>query len=79
MITTELSQDAAKLLNELRAHAESDDGDGFWTVYLDNCNHGFSGKKLSGLFGALAKAGLYKELDGYAFGRVKMEGQPHES
>ena len=61
------------VLAALREHAESDDGDGWWTVYLDNAKpsemppHSFAG-----YLSALEAGGLYRPVDGYAFGQVKL-------
>lgn len=62
-----------QVLQALRDHAESDDGNGFWTVYLDNAKpSGMSPHQFAGYLSALEKAGLYRPVDGYAFGQVRL-------
>jgi hypothetical protein len=64
-----------EVLKMLREHAESDDGDGWWTVYLDNARpSGMAPRSFAGHLSALESVGLYRPIDSYAFGQIKMEG-----
>lgn len=64
---------ALKVLASLRKHQESCD-DGIWAlVYLDNARpDGVSIGAFRGALSYLSKFGLYKVVDGYAWGVVKM-------
>lgn len=76
-----MSPDAQKLLSALRKNAEgsdiipSDDDVAWQDVYLDNATFGLGieRRSLPGMFAALSKAGLYREVDNYAWGMVRME------
>jgi hypothetical protein len=59
------------VLEALRANTEGNT-DGWLMVYLDNAKPaGMSYHAFAGHLGALEKAGLYRPVDGYAFGEVK--------
>lgn len=61
-----------QVLEALRKASESDAGDGWRDVYLDNARPaGMSDKSFRSHLAALAKAGLYRPIDGYAFGSVR--------
>jgi hypothetical protein len=63
----------AAVLAALRSKAEGEAVDGFKLVYLDNAKpEGMSPTAFAGHLGALQKAGLYKVIDEYAWGNVKM-------
>jgi hypothetical protein len=72
------------VLHALRSKAEYAEGD-WGTVYLDNARpSGMSDKSFRSYLAALSKEGLYKVVDGYAWGSVRMEpdvqnleGSPH--
>lgn len=71
--------DERSALQWLREEAESNDGDGWWTVYLDNAKpKGWEGRKWAAILGSLKKKGLYREIDDPdfrgTFGQIKMEG-----
>jgi hypothetical protein len=69
-----LSEKAARLLAALRRHVESEDGE-WGMVYLDNAHHGSLGMtphQFAWHLSALSKAGLYKPVDGYAWGTVRL-------
>lgn len=71
-----MTADETTALANLRKEAESDNGDGWWDCYIDNARpDGWSGKKWAAVLGSLKKKGLYREVDGYAWGSVKMEGE----
>lgn len=60
-------------LESLRKASESDAGDGWRDVYLDNARpEGMNDKTFRSHLSALSKAGMYRPIDGYAFGAVKM-------
>jgi hypothetical protein len=62
-----------EVLAALRAKVEYFEGD-FGMVYLDNARPaGMSDKTFRSCLAQLSKQGLYKVVDGYAFGKVKME------
>lgn len=62
------------VLNSLREKAESNDGNGWWTVYLDNARPSdMAPRSYAGHLSALEKAGYYRPIDNYAFGQVKMD------
>lgn len=60
-------------LKALRANAESDDGDGFWMVYLDNARRKTSVKEFRSHLSQLAKRGDYKPQDSKFWGSVRLE------
>lgn len=63
---------AQKLLQNLRASMEGQaDKDGFVNVYLDNARQGMSVHQFRANLAVLSKLGLYKVVDGYAWGAVK--------
>lgn len=61
----------------LREEAESDDGNGWWTVYLDNAKpKDWSPRKWAALLSNLKQKGFYRDIDDPdfkgAFGQIKM-------
>lgn len=63
------------VLKALRENTEGSVVDGFRSVYLDNARpEGMSTASFRSCLSVLAKQGLYRPLDGYAFGEVKVEG-----
>lgn len=76
---TALSTKTAEVLAALRANTEgvetkTSDGRTFHSVYLDNARPaGMSPRAFAGHLSALAAAGLYKEVDGFAWGDVLAE------
>jgi len=69
-----LGPQTEKTLKALRDASEDYSGDGWRSVYLDNARpSGMSDKTFRSHLATLAKAGLYRVVDGYAFGDVKME------
>ena len=70
----DMTENMTIALKALRSAAESDNGNGFFDVYLDNARpDGWSGKKWSGVLANLAKVGLYQDIDYDCFGAVKMD------
>lgn len=74
----DLSQDAQTVLNNLRASTEgtfiTDKNGAKWeSVYLDNARKGMEQNKFRAQLAVLSKAGLYRVVDGYAWGDVKIE------
>jgi hypothetical protein len=72
-----LSQKAQEILSNLRIEAESietrADGSTWGQVYLDNARpSGMSAHGFAGYLQALHAAGLYRTLDGIAFGLVRL-------
>lgn len=66
-----LSKETKEVLNALRANVES--GGEWGSVYLDNAHPaGMNDKQFRACLAVLSKAGLYRVVDGYAFGDVKM-------
>lgn len=68
-----------QLLAALRNNAEDGhtidkDGNRWQSVYLDNATRdlNLTGRKIGGLLAALSRAGLYRPIDGTAFGDVLM-------
>lgn len=54
-------------------HVEVKDGDGWGEVYLDNARpDGMSDKSFRSCLASLSKLNLYRPIDGYAFGKVKL-------
>lgn len=76
---TNLNQDALTVLTNLRNHAEgscltsSKDGSKWVNVYLDNARKGMEKNKFRAALATLSKAGLYRVIDGYAWGDVKVD------
>lgn len=70
-----LSPTSAAVLAALRVHAEGDLDDGWATVYLDNASSSLtlSAKSFRSALAILSREGLYRVVDGYAWGKVKME------
>lgn len=69
-----LSPATAQVLAALRANAEGCTENGWRNVYLDNAlPAGMSDKSFRSHLAALSKVGLYRPIDGYAFGDVKVE------
>jgi len=69
-----IGPEATKVLTALRQASESDDGDGWRTVYLDNARpDGMSDKSFRSYLAKLSQHGLYRVLEGYAFGSVRMD------
>lgn len=67
--------DAQTVLRHLRLNYEGTTLDNGWAdVYLDNARpSGMSDKSFRSCLAALSQAGSYKPIDGYAWGRVKVE------
>jgi hypothetical protein len=70
-----------QVLQALREHYESDetgkDGSKWGLIYLDNAwaaLEGMSANQFRSHLAQLSKQGLYKVVDGYAWGCVKLEG-----
>lgn len=62
-----------EVLEALRANVEYSDDDVWGTVYLDNARpSGMSEKSFRSYLAALSKDGLYKVIDGYAWGAVRL-------
>ncbi len=66
---------AEKIYNELLKNVESTitttkDGKKWGCVYLDNCRMGMDNKVFRANLAVLSKLGLYRVVDGYAFGDV---------
>lgn len=75
MTTTEqtLSTESQNVLNLLRKHAEGSSNDGWRDVYIDNARpDGMTCRAYAGHLSALKGAGVYKPIDGYAWGEVRM-------
>jgi hypothetical protein len=75
-----LSADAVTLYKSMFRQGDgnmcSDSDYTLWMdVYLDNARPNFpaTGKRLSGLFAALTEKGLYRPLDGFAVGEIRVE------
>jgi len=67
-----LSLEAQTVLSRLRNHMEGNaDKDGFVMIYLDNARYGMPAKTFRAYLKVLAEAGLYRVVDGYAWGEVK--------
>jgi hypothetical protein len=72
-----LTNQATEILNALRSYAESttekENGEIWASVYLDNARpNNMTANQFAGYLSALQAAGLYKPVDGYAFGEVKI-------
>ena len=66
---------AAKLdvLCSLRNNVEGNNENGWKMVYLDNARpKDMNDKQFRGCLAALSKMGVYKVVDGYAWGKVKV-------
>lgn len=70
---TTLTPGAARVLDALRAHIEHNErGEEWGTVYLDNAKPAdMSVKSFRSFLASLSQAGLYRVVDGYAWGSVK--------
>lgn len=68
-----LTPKTTEVLAALRHAAEGPLEAGWRDVYLDNAAHTLSRAQFAGHLSALEAAGLYKVVDGFAWGRVKME------
>jgi len=67
---------SAIVLESLRLHVENRDGD-WGDVYLDNARpSGMSETAFRAVLAALSRKGLYKPIDGYAWGRVQLGEAP---
>ncbi len=65
---------AKELLKNLRDSMEGQvDSNGFVMVYLDNARKGMNINQFRANLAVLANHGLYKVVDGYAWGAVKEE------
>jgi hypothetical protein len=74
MKLADLSPNAATVLDGLYACAEGEPEGGFRMVYLDNARPaGMSAQAFAGHLSALEARGLYKPVDGYAWGMVRAE------
>ena len=68
-----MNSNVATVLNNLRKFAEGCESNGWRDVYLDNARpEHMTDKTFRACLASLAKQGLYKPLDGYAFGMIKM-------
>lgn len=71
--TIKLTDNEAIALASLRANAEVDDHGGWQSIYIDNAKpQDWAPATWAGVLGSLAKKGLYKWEDGYAWGLVLM-------
>lgn len=70
---TKLSQDAATVLQNLRNHAEGGSTPNWGMIYLDNARKGMPTNTFRAQLAVLSKAGLYRVVDGWAWGEVKLE------
>lgn len=72
-----MNANAQQVFTSLRSHAESTEtwnGEMWGSVYLDNARPAsMSDKVFRAALTTLAKAGLYKAVDGYAFGDVRLD------
>jgi hypothetical protein len=67
------SMDADTVLRSLRANVEFLEGD-YGNVYLDNARpYGMSERTFRSCLSHLIKSGLYEPVDGFAWGRVRIE------
>jgi hypothetical protein len=65
-----------KVLTSLRANTEGTDyeGDGWFSVYLDNARPtDMAPRTFAAHLSILEQAGLYRRLDGYAWGEVRVD------
>lgn len=66
-----ISPKAVDVLARLRAFHEYKDPDGFGVVYLDNAKPvDLNPHQYAGYLAALEAEGLYKPVDGFAWGKV---------
>jgi hypothetical protein len=73
-IMININQDAQTVLTNLRNAYESVDSTGEWGMtYIDNAREGMEQNKFRAQLAVLSKAGLYRVVDGYAWGEVKVE------
>lgn len=64
---------AEQVLSALRNNSEGCTENGWKDIYLDNAiPTGMNDKVFRAALATLSKQGLYKVVDGYAWGRVKM-------
>lgn len=68
-----MNANVSKVLISLRDHAERDEVSPGWKhVYLDNARpKDMNDKQFRACLAALSKMGVYKVVDGYAWGAVK--------
>ena len=65
--------ETSTVLLSLRANVESRDGD-FGDVFLDRAKpHGMSERTFRSCLSDLIKRGLYEPVDGFAWGRVRID------
>lgn len=70
-----IGPESTKVLTALREASESDDGEGWRMVYLDNARPaGMSVNSFRSYLAKLSQHGLYRVVDGYAWGSVRTEG-----
>lgn len=68
-----IGPETTAVLESLRKKSESDEGDGWKMVYLDNAiPTGMPAKTFRSYLAKLSQHGLYEVVDGFAWGRVKM-------
>ncbi len=67
-----MNTETAEVLKNLRDSAEGAELNGFCNVYLDNARKGMPVAKFRAHLAQLSKLGLYKVIDGYAWGDVKV-------
>lgn len=68
-----METNANQVLNSLRKYVENKNN-GWGEVYLDNARPiGMNDKVFRANLAVLSKLGLYRPVDGYAFGDVKLE------
>ena len=69
---TMIPKENDRVLASLREHVESSDGE--WReVYLDNARpSGMAPRSFAGHLSALERAGLYRPIDNFAWGLVRM-------
>src|ERR1700730_14217364 len=64
---------ASAVLQELRKAAEGQQDEDWSDVYLDNARpSGMSERAFRSCLAALSRQGVYRVIDGYAWGKVKM-------
>ncbi len=70
-----MNGNVAVVINALRANVENV-SDGWGEVYLDNARPAWmSDKTFRACLSSLSKSNAYRVIDGYAWGKVKMEVQ----
>jgi hypothetical protein len=68
-----LTENSSLVLSGLRGNVEHHLEGGWGSVYLDNARPaGMSETSFRSHLAVLSKAGLYRPVDGYAFGEVKV-------